>query len=62
MTDSKNKLLLMISLPERPETIWQRMAALNGNNFCSKQYKLPPHNADATPACIIQVYAKPSTL
>ena len=36
MTHSKNKLLLMISLPERPEPIWQRMAALNGINTCSK--------------------------
>jgi len=31
------------------------VAALNGNNFCSKEYKLPPHNADAIAACIIHV-------
>jgi len=58
MTDSKNKLLLMSRLPERPEPLWKMMAALNGNNFWSKEYKLPPHNADAIAACIIHVSLK----
>jgi len=48
----KSKLLLMMNnLHDTPEHHWQTATALNGNNFCSNEYKLTPPNTDAIAAC-----------